>query len=271
MAAWARYTEAKGSSPPGRGARRRVGGRRRARRLIPAGAGSTESEHRAHPSTTAHPRRGGEHTIGVMTAMGESGSSPPGRGAHAAGGRGHRGQRLIPAGAGSTGRLRRNRRRVAAHPRRGGEHVFSTDMGWPFRGSSPPGRGAPGEPLGLDGRLIPAGAGSTRWSKLPELRQRAHPRRGGEHPSTRSKGEARTGSSPPGRGAQLERRERRGRVGLIPAGAGSTADATARAVSRAAHPRRGGEHSVGANGSGKSLGSSPPGRGAPSCSYNQTG
>ena len=70
--------------------------------------------------------------------------------------------------------------------------------------------------------IIPAGAGST--GELNPLNRfvRDHPRRCGEHGSSESARTRLTGSSPQVRGAHVDLPGVVGRVGIIPAGAGST-------------------------------------------------
>ena len=193
-----------GSSPQARGARLQVRDRVLRDGLIPAGAGSTRISVAGRRSTTAHPRRRGEHLPTARSRMcrrahprrrgehggiGDSecsvyGSSPQARGAH------HHAQRfmaqrgLIPAGAGSTWWSGGRPGTVRAHPRRRGEHS-SIPLGMSeAMGSSPQARGAP-EPQfrhTYPAGLIPAGAGSTPQGNAPRWRSGAHPRRRGEHP-----------------------------------------------------------------------------------------
>ena len=92
-------------------------------------------------------------------------------------------------------------------------------------GSSPPVRGARGQPivyLKVWG-LIPARAGSTSGGFGVDCGDGAHPRPCGEHVVEFTAAEQLKGSSPPVRGALVGDPEQVGGVGLIPARAGSTA------------------------------------------------
>ncbi len=177
-----------GSSPPTRGAR--LGDRRRAQLggIIPAYAGSTSWSPPAGERSRDHPRLRGEHSVDLPADIGDGGSSPPTRGApHRLRAR-PRTRGIIPAYAGSTGRLSRRPGCGPDHPRLRGEHDIAVAKSPVNAGSSPPTRGARGhDPVhALAGRIIPAYAGSTRrrgsaWSAV-----RDHPRLRGEHrkPST---------------------------------------------------------------------------------------
>ena len=70
------------------------------------------------------------------------------------------------------------------------------------------------------------------------------------------------GSSPQARGARRPDPERRGRAGLIPAGAGSTGPFRPGQTGSGAHPRRRGEHSASPPVIAHLMGSSPQARGA---------
>ena len=157
-------------------------------------------------------------------AVRPQGSSPRMRGARLRG-RHHRlPGGIIPAYAGSTP-LRCIRKETDwDHPRVCGEH--STFWTWTAAGSgsSPRMRGAPHKMwfLLLWRGIIPAYAGSTsRYTLKPKL-TRDHPRVCGEHEPPHPRGFRRGGSSPRMRGARLQARRARGRVGIIPAYAGST-------------------------------------------------
>ena len=96
----------------------------------------------------------------------------------------------------------------------------------------------------------------------PQPGSPAHPRWRGEHgPSWSGSGRGR-GSSPLARGARNAQRLQIGRVGLIPAGAGSTRRISRTFPSVRAHPRWRGEHHQGRSGRSPADGSSPLARGA---------
>ena len=131
---------------------------------------------------------------------------------------------LIPAHAGSTGRAARPAAAFPAHPRSRGEHLEGEQMPQGVGGSSPLTRGARLE-LGyilLGAGLIPAHAGSTSCQLSKGCPRRAHPRSRGEHPSTMTPPQCKTGSSPLTRGAPAAGRSLHDDCGLIPAHAGST-------------------------------------------------
>ena len=90
---------------------------------------------------------------------------------------------IIPACAGSTGKLREVRLDVGDHPRMRGEHAKLLVVAPITKGSSPHARGAPvtsDSNLQMAG-IIPACAGSTRrWAGSPDT-PRDHPRMRGEH------------------------------------------------------------------------------------------
>ena len=133
---------AEGSSPQARGAHLwgpwvwDVYGR------FPAGAGSTLRRSVRCRSGGALPRRRGEHWTSSRTGRGAGGSSPQARGAHTRPDPALCGVRLIPAGAGSTFVRTRPAPWPRAHPRRRGEHDWSTPFCSASHGSSPQARGA---------------------------------------------------------------------------------------------------------------------------------
>ena len=132
-----------GSSPHTRGAPRRQPQRPRPRGIIPAYAGSTRRTTTGLSPAQDHPRIRGEHRLGAKRRAMEEGSSPHTRGAPVC--RRGQGSRpgIIPAYAGSTGRVGRS----------------STRPG----GSSPHTRGARDSrrARGVVAGIIPAYAGST--------------------------------------------------------------------------------------------------------------
>ena len=179
---------------------------------------------------------------------------------------GGRRQGIIPACAGSTSRSRSSHARSRDHPRIRGEHTsrwMRMRRSW---GSSPHARGTL-HPLLRDARragFIPACAGSTSQGAAWCRAHGDHPRMRGEHDSPKSPMAVRTGSSPHARGARVAGRELGGRVGIIPAYAGSTC---ARRLARSGcggHPRMRGEHSMSPSSASASAGSSPHARGAQS-------
>ncbi len=196
-----------GSSPRERGARGMITLPSGAVGLIPAGAGSTRCRQQREPQARAHPRGSGEHPGGDGRTKSREGSSPRERGAPIGSDTRYRPHGLIPAGAGSTISSVLTRRPARAHPRGSGEHRWHRNRPSSGVGSSPRERGAPTprRPRTRPEGLIPAGAGSTRWSTSRGPVGRAHPRGSGEHECGRVAELSRWGSSPRERGARVGR------------------------------------------------------------------
>ncbi len=256
---------AAGSSPRGRGPQHQAAHRPVREGLIPARAGTTPTPSPTWSRWWAHPRAGGDHDVAAAKKELADGSSPRGRGPRAVR-LGHVPlRRLIPARAGTTGGRRDGDGGAGAHPRAGGDHAGPPTRVWPFRGSSPRGRGPPGHaaPVGAGGGLIPARAGTT---PAPAPRTRfagAHPRAGGDHEHQDRFGWACYGSSPRGRGPRCPDDRSAVGAGLIPARAGTTAASRDPSARTWAHPRAGGDHAAPALPARGRSGSSPRGRGPP--------
>ena len=191
-----------GSSPRGRGKRRRIRRQVLRGRLIPARAGKTTTRPAALSALWAHPRAGGENRWSPPAPTTGTGSSPRGRGKRHPLRPRLRDRGLIPARAGKTRTVRQAPPLRQAHPRAGGENAdVVMSRVCPF-GSSPRGRGKPLVALAAcdAGGLIPARAGKTgcrRWWRACDA---AHPRAGGENPPELDRFRSRVGSSPRGRG-----------------------------------------------------------------------
>jgi len=172
-----------GSSPHTRGARGRPRVLRRCPGIIPAYAGSTRKPRCTSKSTTDHPRIRGEHPTRVSSTFRTTGSSPHTRGAHDGGWKSPNIARIIPAYAGSTGGLRRDRGVHGDHPRIRGEHQSERGKGRGRSGSSPHTRGARVIVVSLWDAMgiIPAYAGSTRARRCTGPVRGDHPRIRGEH------------------------------------------------------------------------------------------
>ena len=130
-----------GSSPQARGTPESMESDTGADRFIPAGAGNTATEVGATEVCAVHPRRRGEHPIrccGIDTLLG---SSPQARGTRLVARRGGAIYRFIPAGAGNTPFALTSAIAMAVHPRRRGEHSFSSLRCFRADGSSPQARG----------------------------------------------------------------------------------------------------------------------------------
>ena len=172
-----------GSSPRGRGKRRRAPGVSHEHGLIPAWAGKTLNLRGGCREVRAHPRVGGENGVAHWGELPPIGSSPRGRGKRQLRNRGRGKDRLIPAWAGKTTAVGYETTVTWAHPRVGGENGQVTDLRAPDSGSSPRGRGKRdrGAQRDVDERLIPAWAGKTGLLLCALFAHRAHPRVGGEN------------------------------------------------------------------------------------------
>ena len=170
--------------------------------LIPARAGKTRSPYVMLNRLTAHPRAGGENGVVVGGGGGLWGSSPRGRGKLRARRWRFLLTRLIPARAGKTTARASTQRDQWTHPRAGGENRVDTLTDRVIGGSSPRGRGKLFGRVRIPriGRLIPARARKTILTRASQLRERAHPRAGGENLRIGWLWFAAMGSSPRGRG-----------------------------------------------------------------------
>ena len=171
-----------------------------------------------------HPRVCGEHGFEWVCVKVVGGSSPRVRGALDLLGCVDLRVGIIPACAGSTGRLQTCSHPIRDHPRVCGEHSSILAPQFGQKGSSPRVRGAPtsdGSILALCG-IIPACAGSTVLLHLQSFLCGDHPRVCGEHPSATSPRFAFPGSSPRVRGALCSSLSPSDGFGIIPACAGST-------------------------------------------------
>ena len=254
-----------GSSPRGRGKRRRLNGCPANRGLIPAWAGKTVGRRARFPRLWAHPRVGGENLCEHLQITSGAGSSPRGRGKPGAVNWSYRSGRLIPAWAGKTGVGSSVSAGLAAHPRVGGENYRNGSRRRASSGSSPRGRGKllVGRHAHQRGRLIPAWAGKTKRLPHGPRLEGAHPRVGGENTGPASGRASSKGSSPRGRGKRRGGGPCRRARGLIPAWAGKTLVVGGRACPLRAHPRVGGENSSCDRLVQPGSGSSPRGRGKP--------
>ena len=151
---------------------------------------------------------------------------------------------IIPAYAGSTGSISSAGRSLADHPRIRGEHFVAVDDVEERMGSSPHTRGAPkySRECDMDGRIIPAYAGSTLSQARQLKSKKDHPRIRGEHPRSCSTVAVSLGSSPHTRGARPAHRRRRRPPRIIPAYAGSTNQRHDPKGDFTDHPRIRGEH-----------------------------
>ncbi len=132
--------------------------------------------------------------------------------------------RFIPAGAGNTHTSCMLRPLNSVHPRRRGEHHPEAIRLALFVGSSPQARGTRrGAQAGSTVcRFIPAGAGNTNCWPAGTSTRPVHPRRRGEHVTSRKPNQA--------------------SARFIPAGAGNTRRPFPGLFPQSVHPRRRGEH-----------------------------
>ena len=131
-----------------------------------------------------------------------------------------------------------------AHPRSRGENFPCRSCACVRGGSSPLTRGKPCRRVRSDAdwRLIPAHAGKTTYEGSVTFPRAAHPRSRGENAFESAGGGEGIGSSPLTRGKRPHHGGHDKRRGLIPAHAGKTPRAHARAPSGRAHPRSRGEN-----------------------------
>ena len=252
-----------GSSPRGRGIRRRSLLRLRIRRFIPAWAGNTRRAEKQSPRASVHPRVGGEYDIPFPSLLCCGGSSPRGRGILSDYVKNGLEDRFIPAWAGNTSCAPTSCCCPTVHPRVGGEYYVGVIQGSFPCGSSPRGRGIPArldEPPGLR-RFIPAWAGNTPLNPIVTSSLPVHPRVGGEYVPITVDGAHFLGSSPRGRGIRRPVIIHPLRIRFIPAWAGNTASGHALCRPSSVHPRVGGEYTATAGAGCAGSGSSPRGRG----------
>ena len=205
----------------------------------------------------------GEHTDATRRAVGQDGSSPHARGTPAAWSRSGRHDRIIPACAGNTDRLKVTRSTHPDHPRMRGEHHLPSPASGLDRGSSPHARGTLSG-LQLEqflGRIIPAGAGNTTPPTAEGRTASDHPRRRGEHLSPVAENPVLAGSSPQARGTHGAGKGFGLGSRIIPAGAGNTMAFKMLSTAMSDHPRRRGEHPSIRSLNGIARGSSPQARG----------
>ena len=217
-----------GSSPLTRGKPTRATWQGTHPGLIPAHAGKTHAAQAPASSARAHPRSRGENEKVTGECYPYPGSSPLTRGKRTPARRKILLTGLIPAHAGKTpiraGRATSSR----AHPRSRGENIFRGIIWPPPEGSSPLTRGKPtcamhcARCIGL----IPAHAGKTTAASTGGRTSRAHPRSRGENGQGSTSRRSGAGSSPLTRGKRQKRRPGDQGIGLIPAHAGKTQDAT---------------------------------------------
>ena len=212
-------------------------------RITPAQAGRSPYFLYGKKDYKDHPRIGGEKaelTAAVISAMG----SPPRRR-----GKGYRefgidiSDRITPAQAGKSVAPRQKRSALWDHPRVGGEKILEPSMGVGNFGSPPHGRGKvvrSGVHRCCRG-ITPAWAGKRCSSGRCCMRQRDHPRVGGEKARAACLASPAMGSPPRGRGKVSRCFQNGGSIGITPAWAGKSPSPDFRKSPGRDHPRVGGE------------------------------
>ena len=160
-----------GSSPHARGAPCPASQRSGSSGIIPACAGSTVYALNIKIAGEDHPRMRGEHSTPIERQFASQGSSPHARGAPWALVIAGVLMGIIPACAGSTGRICSSLESAWDHPRMRGEHSAACSNFLLQQGSSPHARGAQGHGRRLRARggIIPACAGSTAGAAIGYL------------------------------------------------------------------------------------------------------
>ena len=118
---WPARSTTAGSSPRGRGTRRKSQIATAPYRFIPARAGNANGSRPPRPARSVHPRAGGERIAGAFLSALEVGSSPRGRGTLCAPRRSICLRRFIPARAGNAWPRSGVTLTITVHPRAGGE------------------------------------------------------------------------------------------------------------------------------------------------------
>ena len=171
-------------------------------RFIPAGAGNTLPLSVNLERFSVYPRWRGEHYVMGKEVHDSRGLSPLARGTLDRLPESEKEPRFIPAGAGNTPLPPSSHLPAAVYPRWRGEHLARTPGDIDNGGLSPLARGTPGKrhTEGLRDRFIPAGAGNTVQSRLPQCLKPVYPRWRGEHARVSSDLASITGLSPLARG-----------------------------------------------------------------------
>ncbi len=171
--------------------------------------------------------------------------------------------RFIPAGAGNRCPRPWGASLSSAHPRGCGEQWLKGTFSAADTGSSPRVRGTEAVRIGRHERprLIPAGAGNSRYPRNRRTTASAHPRGCGEQADRASRRRDQGGSSPRVRGTGNCRLDGWQMPRLIPAGAGNRPPEAARFMAATAHPRGCGEQELPSSPAISANGSSPRVRG----------
>ena len=197
------------------------------------------------------------------------GSSPLSRGIHLASTSGHTPGGIIPALAGNTKDPMNSPSIPKDHPRSRGEYSVVPIPANREAGSSPLSRGIRAyEQYGvIPPGIIPALAGNTSTHTAPAVSSTDHPRSRGEYSSLAEPNNPARGSSPLSRGIPTFACTAPNVLGIIPALAGNTIQASRTFFHARDHPRSRGEYQRGPCGPCSPRGSSPLSRGILSCPW----
>ena len=228
-----------GPSPRLRGKRRQPEATADRRRSIPAPAGETMPSARRPPSPRVHPRACGGNNLPSVGGDLLGGPSPRLRGKRPAGRFGAPARRSIPAPAGETPAGPPWPPASGVHPRACGGNDSRRTCRIIARGPSPRLRGKPSERnrKRFLARSIPAPAGETRASRVPNPKARVHPRACGGNATRQAPKIVGQGPSPRLRGKLRAAHGVRSASGSIPAPAGETAGLILGRCHAEVHPR----------------------------------
>ena len=190
--------------------------------IIPAGTGRSHRRHHARLLAGDHPRGCGEKKEAFEKGVAGTGSSPRVRGEAEWSGVAFAKDGIIPAGAGRSASVVASARTRTDHPRGCGEKNDIAFVAETSAGSSPRVRGEVRDvvQVGTRRRIIPAGAGRSKFFSEWVAKGWDHPRECGEKRSFAAAHSASQGSSPRVRGEEDVCRAADCRHGIIPAGAG---------------------------------------------------
>ena len=232
-----------GSSPLARGLHIQIYRCCPMRGIIPARAGFTSARYEMSSAWGDHPRSRGVYSPqdAILDLM--EGSSPLARGLPSRLSTRRMTRRIIPARAGFTGSGRRGALTIWDHPRSRGVYRMGAAKGAARGGSSPLARGLPSgwSSRRISPRIIPARAGFTAPSRLPDPLGPDHPRSRGVYSNECQR-------HPP-------------LFGIIPARAGFTYLLLCLMCVCADHPRSRGVYAFDCDANAREVGSSPLARG----------
>jgi len=236
------------------------------KRITPAYAGITDSVDFRDHGLQDHPRIRGDHAGRYSNDDVKVGSPPHTRGSLRLPGPDVRQTGITPAYAGITGRVTKGISRIRDHPRIRGDHISSTSVLTPNKGSPPHTRGSPRRLhfLARQQRITPAYAGITCKIRLSHESGQDHPRIRGDHNFAQHLDQLGTGSPPHTRGSLQHPLPARLPIRITPAYAGITSSCARAVLVLWDHPRIRGDHNAGNMEHRTRSGSPPHTRGSPS-------